>query len=237
VHFEGSTKSGQLQNALVDHLRRHRGLDQRLTLRTGPFAANVPLDMEHARGVVELLAHVLANALHRTAATANGPFRLVAHFYPRQMRRKRAALGLRLRRLHLGGSSQRLELLSDRFEVRIDRLIEEAPLHAVELFATRCKLPALQYRHLVGELLDLELLVAQLLIFADQAGHQLGGQSAQLLRVHSLELIVHLHGFDGATSKRMATTYQQHFMRRESWPVHRCDTRAIRSPVPATARR
>ena len=181
------------RQALVDHLRRHRRLDQRLALRTGPFAANVALDMEHARGVVELLAHVLADALQRAAATAHGSLRLMAHFHPRQMRRQRATLGLLLRRLRRRRRSQRRKLRRDRFQIGIDRLIEQAALRAVQLFAARGKLPALEHRHLMRELLDLELLVLQLAILAGQCFDQVGGKFAQLLRIHPSKLIVHLH--------------------------------------------
>ena len=41
-------------------------------------------------------------------------------------------------------------------------------MHAVPLFAARGKLPALEHRHLVRELVDLELLVLQLVIVAEQ---------------------------------------------------------------------
>src|SRR5206468_4784781 len=93
-------KRARFRYAFVCPLRRHRRLDQGLALRTGPFAANVALNVEHAGGVVELLAHILADALQRAATTAHGSFRLMAHFHPRQMRRQRATLGLLLRRLH-----------------------------------------------------------------------------------------------------------------------------------------
>jgi hypothetical protein len=58
-------------------------------------------------------------------------------------------------------------------------------------------------------LVDLELPVLQLAIFAGQGRDQLGGEGAQLLRVHPLELIVHLHAFDIATAQRMTITQLQ----------------------------
>ena len=59
------------RDALVDHLRRHRCLDQCLALHARPLAAHMPLDLEHTRRVVELLADVLADALQLTAAVAD----------------------------------------------------------------------------------------------------------------------------------------------------------------------
>lgn len=55
-------------DALVDHLRGNRCLNQGLATGAGPLAADVALDREHTRRVVELLAHVLADALERAAA-------------------------------------------------------------------------------------------------------------------------------------------------------------------------
>ena len=55
------------------------------------------------------------------------------------------------------------------------------------------------------ELLDLELSVPQLAILVSQRFDQVGGEFAQLLRIHPRQLIVHLHAFDTATAKRMAT--------------------------------
>jgi len=59
------------RDALVDHLGRHRRLQQRLALGTRPFATDVALDVKHARGVVELLAHVLADTLQGAAAATD----------------------------------------------------------------------------------------------------------------------------------------------------------------------
>ena len=144
-------------HAFVDHLRRHRRLDERLTPRTRPLAANVPLDLKHARRVVELFAHVLADALQRAAAAANRDFRLMPDFNPRQVRWQRRALGLVLRRRRVLGALQRVELRGKRFEVRLDRFVEQAALLTVHLLTARCKLPALEYCDLVCEQLDLEL--------------------------------------------------------------------------------
>ena len=182
-------------------------LAQRLALHTRPFAADVALDVNHTRRVVELFAHVLADALHRASATANGLFRLMAHFHAGQVRGQRTTLRLVPGRLRLFGRLQRGELHRDRFEISVDRLVEEAPLRAVQLFAARGKLPALERRHLVRELLDLELFVLQLAILAGKGFDQIGGEFAQLRRIHPRQLIVHLHVFDTATSRCTTTVF------------------------------
>ena len=127
-HLREQPSGGQ---PLVDHMGRYRRLDQRLALRTCPLATNVPLNMEDARRVVELLAHVLADALHRATATAHGSFRLVPHFDPRQVRRQWRPFRLVLGRLRRRPGSQRRELRTDCFEIRVDGLLEQAPLPAV----------------------------------------------------------------------------------------------------------
>src|SRR5207253_8000720 len=142
----------------------NRRLDHRLSLRTRPSAATMTLDVKYAGRVVELLAYVFADALQRAAATAHGLFRLMAHFHPRQVRRQRATSRLVLRRLRLLRASRRRQLQSDGFQIGVDHLLEQAALRAVQLFAARGKLPALEQRHLMRELLDLELLVPQLAI-------------------------------------------------------------------------
>ena len=65
-------------------------------LRADPLAADVALDGEHAGLVVQLLGHVLADALHRAAAAAGGVLGLVVDLAARQVRRQRLALGLLL---------------------------------------------------------------------------------------------------------------------------------------------
>ena len=121
------------------------------------------------------------------------------------MGRQRTALGLVLGGSNVLRRAQRRQFGSDRFEIRVDGLVEQAALDAMQLFAACGKLPALEHCHLVGELLDLELLELQLAILAGQVGDQFGGEVAQLLRIHSVQLIVHLHGFDIATAKRSGT--------------------------------
>ncbi len=63
---------------LVDHLRRHRRLDQRLTALTGPFSTDVPLDLHYPGEVIEFLTDILADAPQRTPAATDRGFRLMA---------------------------------------------------------------------------------------------------------------------------------------------------------------
>jgi hypothetical protein len=65
-------------DAFIDDVGRHRCLDEGLAAMTDPFAADVALDAEHSRGVVELLAHILADAFECAATAALGMLRLVA---------------------------------------------------------------------------------------------------------------------------------------------------------------
>jgi len=89
-------------DAIVDHLGGHRRLDQRLALHAGPLASNLPLDGEHAGNVVELLGHVRADALERTAVRASGRLGFVVDIDARQVcrqwRTRRLLLVLGLRR-------------------------------------------------------------------------------------------------------------------------------------------
>ena len=184
-------------------------------LRTGPLAADVALDREHARGVVELLAHVLADALHRAAAAAHGLFRLMAHFHARQVRRQRAALRLcsrRLRRLPATAAARAPpRSLRDRHRSSRRAGCAASPCN--------CSLRAANFQRLSTaiscvSLLDLELLVLQLAILAGECFDQVGGEFAQLLRVHPRQLIVHLHAARYVPHRSRAR--QQHcFTRRE----------------------
>ncbi|GMV02610.1 MAG: hypothetical protein AMXMBFR52_22660 [Burkholderiales bacterium] len=105
-----------------------RYMRQRLALRTNPLAANLPLNREDARGVVELLGDVLADALERTAATADRRLRFVADLTSGQMRRQRLAFRLLLRRRRRFGRLRALELAGHRIEIGVDRLPEQTGL-------------------------------------------------------------------------------------------------------------
>ena len=49
------------------------------------------------------------------------------------------------------------ELKLDGLKILVDELFEQAFLDGIQLLAAPCEAPALQGRHLVGELLDLQL--------------------------------------------------------------------------------
>ncbi len=127
-----------------------------MQLRAGPFAAHMALDGEAARRVVQLLADVLADALHLAAAGTRRVARFVVSVHTRQMSRQRGALGplgRGLGGLALGGH-QLGQLRIQRGEVSIDRLVEERLLLGVELLALLAELHAAQLRYLEGQLLD-----------------------------------------------------------------------------------
>ena len=56
----------------------------RLTSAADPLAAHVPLNLEHARRVIEFLAHILADSLQSATAAALRLFGLVADFAARE---------------------------------------------------------------------------------------------------------------------------------------------------------
>ena len=59
-----------------------------------------------------------------------------------------------------------LEFQLDGLDIGVDGLIKQAALRRVKLLAASAELPALQYRHLVCELVDLGLAVFDLAVFA-----------------------------------------------------------------------
>ena len=97
----------------------------------------------------------------------------------------------------------------------------------MQLLAAGGEPPAPDQRHLVGELIDLQLAAMKFLpptrLLAGDLLDQLGGEFAQLLRVHRRELIVHLHMLDVATVLSLATANSQHSNRclfADSLPRH-----------------
>ena len=116
------------RNAFVDDVCRHARLNQRLALCAGPFAANVALNGEHARLVVELFGDVLADALQLTATAAGSGFGLVADLAARKVCGQRLAPGLLL--LTRSGfrrvcRTQLHDLLADRLQVRIQCFVQQ----------------------------------------------------------------------------------------------------------------
>ena len=185
-------QQGCRRNALVNDLRRHRRLHQRLALPAGPFAADVALHRKDAGLVIELLRHVLADALQLAAATAGGGIRFVAYFLARQRGRQRGALGLLLT-IVLGrpGRRELLDLGAQGFDVGVEGLKQHALLLATIGFAGSGELEPLEDGQLVRKLVDQCLLATHL-------RHEPGGQFAQLLGVEVVQ--VWRGGHHGTTS-------------------------------------
>ena len=135
-----------------------RRLDQPLAAPADPLAADMPLDLEHVRDVIELLAHILADALQAAAAAALSMFGLVADLPARERCRQCHPAGLRFWRRG-GLFLERFDLQANGLDIRIDALIQEGALHDIELLAVPTIAPALQGRHLVRQLIDLQLCV------------------------------------------------------------------------------
>ncbi len=91
LHVRQHARSG---DALIDHLRRQRRLDQCFALPAGQFPNNVLFDGEHAWRVVQLLADVFTDALKLAAARALSVVRLVMDHSAWELRPQRRALGL-----------------------------------------------------------------------------------------------------------------------------------------------
>ena len=159
------------------------------------------LDGEHARRVVQLLGHVLADALERTAATAGRVLRLVMDFAARQMSRQCLALGLLLLACVLLAGPDLIELGLQRRQVGVDRLFEQALLLGVEGLGLGRELQSLEHRHLVVDLVDQRLLEGDLpiaaldeLILGRHLGHQRAQHLAQLLRIQRVDVLLGDHG-------------------------------------------
>jgi hypothetical protein len=71
---------------MPDYVCGDQRLHEGLALIAHPLAPHVALDRELPRGVVELLGHVFADALQRTATDALGLGGFVAPFAPGQIR-------------------------------------------------------------------------------------------------------------------------------------------------------
>ena len=182
-------------DALVDDVRRHRRLDQGFALGADPLAADVPLHGEHAGLVVQLLGHVLADALQLAATAAGGVLGFVVDLPARQALRQRLALWLLLVVLVLRRRGCLLDLGGQGGQVGVDGFFQQALLLGVEGLGLGRELQPLQDRHLVGELVDEGLLEGDLAILALDLGrlicHRAGQREhrlAQLLRVQLAEV-------------------------------------------------
>ena len=157
------------RDALVDDLCAARAPGSAARSAGIPICRGYGARPEHAGRVIELLAHILADALERSSRSCIG--------YPRARDAlpgagtragSRDATRLPLRRWRDGLSPKRLDLEADGLEIRIDALIQQRALHGIELLAAPRVAPALEDRHLVRELVDLQLLVLELFIAASQ---------------------------------------------------------------------
>jgi hypothetical protein len=90
------------------------------------------------------------------------------------------------------------ELVAERLEVGVDRLLQQALLLGVEGFAAGGKLQPLEHRHLVRELVDGGLLVAQLNLLRAHRGQWLLCQRAQLRFAQLVDVRAVDHGAHGA---------------------------------------
>lgn len=115
------------------------------------------------------------------------------------MPRQRNATGLLLRRPIGRRFLEGFELDADCLEVLVDRLLEQAPLAALELLAAPPEAPALEDRHLVRQLIDLQLLDPDRLVLLRQLPEELRGELAQRFGAHLGEIRRRLHTGDDAT--------------------------------------
>lgn len=170
------------RDALVDDVRRHRRLHEGLTRSARPLAADVAFDGEVARGVVELLGHILADAAHRATTGASGRLGFVTDLGARQLRRQRLASGLALGRRALRGVRlQLLELFAHRRQIGLGSFLEELRLLGGQTLGTHAEAMPLVQRQFMREPLDLGLAPHELALLLDEQAAQ--GVSIQLIKV------------------------------------------------------
>ena len=111
-------------DAFVDHMRLDGCLGDGFALDAGALAADVALNGEHARHIVQLLGHVFTDALHPATALAGARLGLVPDLSTWQIGRQRLAFGLLL---GLEASSrwlQLLDLMGHRRQIGLDLVFE-----------------------------------------------------------------------------------------------------------------
>jgi hypothetical protein len=215
------------RDAAIDHLGFGRLLHQLLAAPAGPLAVDVAVHEELCRNDVQLLADVLAHALHRLGAVgvrAGGVGRLVVVLDALQVlgqllatRAARGVLGHHgcLRQLGL----QRRQLRLQAGFVLGQGLGKQRALLRRHGFALGAELPALQARELQVELLqlriapddlaalafDLACLLLDVLAHARQHRHHIGGQP---LFVDGGQFLQTKHASHGAGSRRPAPLAQ-----------------------------
>jgi hypothetical protein len=161
----------------------------------------VALHREHAGRVVQLLGHVLADALHLATAGAGGGLGLVADLAPRQVGRQGCAFGDLLVLAACHWRRGLLDLIGHRLQVLIQRFIEQALLLGAEALRLCGELHALEQCVLVRELVDLRLLEDRLLALAcdhavslGQLTHQRQQGRSHLLRLQGVKVVCGDHG-------------------------------------------
>jgi len=141
----------------------------------------VALDGEAARGVVELLGHVLADAAHRAAAGAGGRVGFVTDLGARQLGRQRLASGLALGRRRADTGLELLELFAHRRKIGLGGLLEELHLLARQTLGLHAEAMTLVQRQLMREPLDLGLAPHEFALLLDEQATQ--GVGIQLIEV------------------------------------------------------
>jgi len=162
---------------------------------SGARMDHVTLDAEHAWLVVELLGHILADALEGAAAGTGGALGFVADLPARQVRGQCLALGLLLLTLRRRHGRELFQLTLHRCQVSIDGLFQQALLLHIEGFGLGGELQPLEHGHLVRELVDGGLLERDLVVAACDLelvgcspSPQGEDQLAQLLRVQVVKV-------------------------------------------------
>ena len=144
---------------------------------------------QHARRVVQLLAHVLAHPVQGAATRARRGLGLVADLDVWQVLGELRPPGLGFLLVVLQWRClQVLKLGLQRSDVGVHRFLEQRPLLGIELFAARAELDAPQVGDLVGQLLQLGIAPLDLMGVLIDAREQVRSQLAQLALAQRGEL-------------------------------------------------
>lgn len=153
----------------------------------------MPLDCEHAGRVVQLLADVFADAHAFAPALAHGTIGFVMDIRAGQLQWKLRALRLLsllvARRIRM----KLIQLDFDSSDIGADRLIGQAGLLDIELFAALAELQTLEHRDLVCKLIDARLTVMQLPFALTDLLDQLSRQGTKLLGAEVVEISGRVH--------------------------------------------
>lgn len=188
-HHVGQKACGR--DALVDHLGRYRRLDQCFTLTARPFSTHMPLNCEHARSVIELLADVFADSLKLAAAHALSILWFVTDHGSRKLRRQWCTLGLMTWLGRCGRRIGCLQLGFDSCDIGIEQIIKQTALVGAQLLAALGELVSLEDGDFMSQLLVDRFEALDFLAHGVDLGqqlHSLFGQAAQLFRCHLVEI-------------------------------------------------